>query len=45
VDVLFAWLIGRLGPRAVNRTARLVAFVCAVATVAFVVVIILVLSR
>ena len=35
VDVLLAWLVERLGPKAVSRTAMVMAVGCAVATVAF----------
>ena len=45
MDALLAWLIERLGPQAVNRTARLIALLCAVATVAFVVILIVALTR
>jgi hypothetical protein len=45
MDALLAWLIERFGPRAVNRTAHLIAVVCAVATVAFVVILIVALTR
>jgi hypothetical protein len=45
MDALFAWLIERLGPAAVNRTARLVALICGLATAAFVVILLVALSR
>jgi len=45
VDVLLAWLVERLGPKAVNRTAKVMAFVCAFATVVFVVVLLVLLAR
>ena len=45
MDALLSWLVELLGPRAVRRTALLVALACAVATAAFVVVLIIVLSR
>ena len=45
VDVVMAWLIERLGSRAVNRTANLVAFVCELATLAFIVVVVVAVSR
>ncbi len=45
MDALLAWLIERLGPRAVSRTAAVMAIVCGLATVAFVVVLIIVSSR
>jgi hypothetical protein len=38
MEALLAWLIERLGPTAVSRTATLVALLCALATTAFVVV-------
>jgi hypothetical protein len=46
MDALLTWLIERLGPRAVNRTAHLVALVCGLATAAFLfVLVVVVLSR
>jgi hypothetical protein len=45
VDVLLAWLVERLGPKAVNRTANVMALVCALATVVFVVVLLVLLAR
>jgi hypothetical protein len=45
VDVLLAWLVERLGPKAVNRTAKVMAVVCAVATVVFFVVLLVLLAR
>jgi hypothetical protein len=45
VDVLLAWLVGHLGPNAVNRTAKVMVLVCALATVAFVVVLLVLLAR
>jgi hypothetical protein len=45
VDVLLAWLVERLGPRAVNRTAKAMALACVLATVAFVVVLLVLLVR
>ena len=45
MDVLLAWLIERLGPRAVNRTAIVMALVCGLAAVAFVVALVLALAR
>jgi hypothetical protein len=45
VDVLLAWLVERLGPKAVNRTAKVMALVCAFATVAFVMVLLVLLAR
>jgi hypothetical protein len=45
MDLLLAWLIERLGPRAVNRTAILMALVCGLATAAFAVVLVVVLLR
>jgi hypothetical protein len=45
VDVLLAWLVERLGPKAVNRTAKVMLLVCALATVAFVVVLLVLLAR
>jgi hypothetical protein len=45
VEVLLAWLIERLGPRAVNRTANLIAFVCGLATLAFIVVLVVAVAR
>ena len=38
MEALLAWLIERLGPKAVNRTASVIALVCGLATLAFVVV-------
>ena len=45
VDVLLAWLVGRLGPKAVSRTAKVMALVCALATVVFVVVLLVLLAH
>lgn len=45
VDALLPWLVERLGPKAVNRTARVMALVCAFATVVFVVVLLVLLAR
>jgi len=45
MDVLFAWLVERLGPKAVNRTAKVMALVCALATVVFVAVLLVVLAQ
>jgi hypothetical protein len=36
VDWLLAWLVERLGPRAVSRTAKVMAAICGLATLAFV---------
>jgi hypothetical protein len=45
MDVLFAWLVERLGPIAVNRTAKVVALLCGIATVACAIALILFLTR
>jgi hypothetical protein len=45
MDALLAWLIERLGPRAVSRTANVIALVCGLATAAFVVVLVVLLVR
>jgi hypothetical protein len=46
VEALLAWVIERLGPRAVNRTSNLVATALALSTAAFAIVLLLVvLSR
>jgi hypothetical protein len=45
MEALLAWLIERLGPKAVNRTASVIAAVCGLATVAFLVVLILLVVR
>ena len=44
VDVMLAWLV-ELGPKAVNRTAKVMALVCALATVVFVAVLLVLLAR
>jgi predicted PurR-regulated permease PerM len=45
VDVLLAWLVERLGRDAVNRTAKVMALVCTLATVVFVVVLLVLLAQ
>ena len=45
MDVLLAWLVERLGPKAVNRTAKVMALVCALATVVFIVAVLVLLAR
>jgi hypothetical protein len=45
VEVLLAWLIERLGPHAVNRTANVLAVACGLATLAFLIVLVLLLVR
>lgn len=45
MEVLTAWLIERLGPSAVNRTADLIAVVCGLATLAFIVVLVVAVVR
>jgi hypothetical protein len=44
MEALLAWLIERLGPGAVNRTANVVAAACAMATAAFLLVLLLVIA-
>jgi hypothetical protein len=43
--MLFAWLVERLGPKAVNRTAKVMALVCALATVIFMMVLLVLLAQ
>ena len=45
MEVLLAWQIERLGPRAVNRTANVLAVACGLATVAFLIVLLVLLTR
>jgi len=45
VEWLLCWLVERLGPKAVNRTAKVMAVVCGLATIAFVVVLLVLLAR
>lgn len=45
VDVLLAWLAERLGSKAVNRSAKVIALVCGLATIAFVAVLLVLLAR
>jgi hypothetical protein len=45
MDALLAWLVERLGPRAVSRTARFMALVCGLATLAFLVFLLVTLTR
>jgi hypothetical protein len=44
VEALLAWLIERIGPGAVNRTANVVVAACAVATAGFLLVLLLVIA-
>jgi hypothetical protein len=45
MDGLLAWLIERLGPKAVNRTDDVIALVCGLATAAVVVMLMILLVR
>jgi hypothetical protein len=45
MDVLLAWLVERLGPRAVGRTAKGIAVLCAVATAVAAIALVVVLTR
>jgi hypothetical protein len=45
MDAMLAWLIERLGPRAVRITTAAMVLICGLATLAFAIVLIVVLSR
>lgn len=45
MDALLAWLIERLGPRAVKSVTSVMVLICGLATLAFAIVLIVVLSR